>query len=330
MPLARQHIAVGVIYSESREKVLVTKRPVIAHMGGLWEFPGGKVRDNEDVLTALKRELFEELDLEVGSAHPLIQIEHDYFDKHVKLDVWVIDDWKGNVYGKEGQELEWTWITQLRQKEFPCANTAIINAIALPSLYLITPDFDSYDEIFVNTAKALIENGVKLIQFRSKKTSFISHEKTARELVEICNKNKGIFIYNGTPEEALKLDAHGVHLNSHELLRCDKRPLTAKHWVAASCHNLEELNHAVEIGVDFCVLSPIYETTSHRDNKSMGWEIFEHIAGKSRIPVYALGGMKPADMGIALRHKAQGIAMISGIWNAQDPVKAVRNCLKSP
>ena len=297
-------------------------------MGGYWEFPGGKVKNNEPVLAALKRELYEELNLKVESAHPFMQIEHDYPDKKIKLDVWVVDKWQGRVYGKEGQELEWTWINRLRGKAFPAANSAIIKAVALSPLYLITPDLESHDKTFINKAEALIESGIKLFQFRSKKTPFSGHEKIVKQLIDICNKNGCLFIYNGKPEQASKLGAHGVHLNSKELLLSDRKPLNEQYWVAASCHNMEEINHAVTIGVDFCVLSPIHETTSHSNGQPLGWKKFGEIARGSNIPIYALGGVQPSELNMAIKNGAWGIAMVSGIWNAREPVKAVRACLK--
>ena len=63
MPDSRLHIAVGVIFSHEKDKVLIAKRPDNVHQGGLWEFPGGKCQDGEDVVLALRRELFEELNL---------------------------------------------------------------------------------------------------------------------------------------------------------------------------------------------------------------------------------------------------------------------------
>jgi 8-oxo-dGTP diphosphatase len=129
MSVQRLHIAVGVIFNKQGDKVLITKRPDHVHQGGLWEFPGGKCRDKEDVMTALKRELFEELDLVVDHCEPLIRINHDYPAQQVKLDVWSVVEWHGNVTGKEGQLIEWVALKSLSQRNFPEANSAIINKL---------------------------------------------------------------------------------------------------------------------------------------------------------------------------------------------------------
>ena len=327
MSTNREQIVVGVIYNKRRNKVLVSRRPLTAHLGGLWEFPGGKMGEFEIALTALKRELYEELNMEVESARQFIQIDHDYHDKKVKLDVWVVDTWRGEIYGKEGQALEWTWINQLRKKQFPAADSDLINAITLSPLYLISPDLDVYNENFMNMTKNVIENGVRLFQFRSKKTSNDESHAISRKLLDICNENGCLFLYNGQPEEALELGAHGVHLNSRDLLKFSKRPMSDQYWVAASCHNEIEVKHAGNINLDFCVLSPVHETGSHGNTVTMGWDNFGVIAEQSTVPVYALGGMLPADLNMAFKHGAHGIAMISGVYNARNPVDAVKKCL---
>ena len=100
------HVAVAVI-QDSHGQYFIAKRPLESHQGGLWEFPGGKVENNETVLDALKRELFEEVGIIPTHATPLIKIHHDYSDKSVLLDVWCIDNFSGTAFGKEGQEICW-------------------------------------------------------------------------------------------------------------------------------------------------------------------------------------------------------------------------------
>lgn len=131
MSCERLHIAVGVIFNQQKDRVLIARRPANVHQGGLWEFPGGKCHADEDVVTALKRELLEELNLMVDICQPLISINHDYPQQQVKLDVWSVLDWHGDIYGKEGQAIEWVAVSQLSQRQFPPANKQIINLVQL-------------------------------------------------------------------------------------------------------------------------------------------------------------------------------------------------------
>jgi 8-oxo-dGTP diphosphatase len=95
----------------------------------LWEFPGGKVETGETVEDALRRELHEELAIEIASFEPLLTISHDYNDKSVLLDVWWIDGFRGEPHGREGQPLRWVSIAELDELDFPAANRTIILAL---------------------------------------------------------------------------------------------------------------------------------------------------------------------------------------------------------
>lgn len=124
----RIHVAAGVILNDNDE-VLLALRPRDKHQGGLWEFPGGKVEAGEPVKTALARELLEELNLTVTLADPLLITEHDYGDKHVTLDVWVVRSFSGRPEGREGQELRWVKRADLRNYQFPQANIIIVDTL---------------------------------------------------------------------------------------------------------------------------------------------------------------------------------------------------------
>lgn len=123
---ARVRVAVGVILNPERNRVLVTKRAEGAHQGGLWEFPGGKVEVGEDVQGALSRELHEELCIRPLQVEPLLVISHDYWDKQVMLEVWLVERFAGQPEGREGQPLRWVAVDELDELEFPPANAAIL------------------------------------------------------------------------------------------------------------------------------------------------------------------------------------------------------------
>jgi len=122
------HVAVGVIV-DAEDRVLISRRPKDVHQGGLWEFPGGKVEKGETVEVALTRELDEELGIQVLKAEPLLEIEHDYSDKKVRLDVYLVSCFSGIAEGREGQKFSWVKKIELSNYHFPEANTSILNAI---------------------------------------------------------------------------------------------------------------------------------------------------------------------------------------------------------
>ena len=107
----------------------LTKRLDSAHQGGKWEFPGGKVEENETVAQALHRELQEEIAIDTLSCYPLIEISHDYGDKKVLLDVYVVDNFQQEPIAQEGQQSGWFSLDELVNLDFPKANAAIIEKL---------------------------------------------------------------------------------------------------------------------------------------------------------------------------------------------------------
>lgn len=125
----RINVVAGVIFDEHKQHLLIARRPLHLHQGGLWEFPGGKVEAQEKVSTALRRELKEELDIEVLQAKPYATICHDYPDKSVLLEFWQVIRFAGDAKGCEGQELAWVSVEELGSYEFPEANKPIIDML---------------------------------------------------------------------------------------------------------------------------------------------------------------------------------------------------------
>ncbi len=121
------HVAVGVIVANG--EFFLTKRLEHVHQGGKWEFPGGKVEQGETVAQALHRELNEEIAIDVLSCMPLIDISHDYGDKQVLLDVFLVDNYNGEPHALEGQQQGWFTLEQLQTLDFPEANKLIVEKL---------------------------------------------------------------------------------------------------------------------------------------------------------------------------------------------------------
>jgi len=131
------HVAVGVIVAvneQQQTEYFLTKRLLHSHQGGKWEFPGGKVELGETVAQALARELKEEVAIEVLSCQPLTTINHDYGDKKVCLEVFVVDNFIGEASAQEGQQQGWFSLAQLVRLDFPAANQVIIEQLVARNL----------------------------------------------------------------------------------------------------------------------------------------------------------------------------------------------------
>jgi 8-oxo-dGTP diphosphatase len=231
--------------------------------------------------------------------------------------------------GQEGQKIEWVDISSLGARDFPAANRAIVKAVQLPDFYLICPEPEADARNYINNFRVCISAGVRLFQLRfSEQSHYDRHESLIKELLELCKISNSRMLINSSPEYAVKIGAHGVHLNSARLLQYYERPLDKKLLISASCHDAIELEHACKIDVDFAVLSPVNKTSSHEAAKPLGWGKFKNLVEPVNIPVYALGGMRAEDMKKFREFGAQGVSVLGGIWNHEDVVKAVADYLK--
>ena len=118
--------AVALVDADGR--VLIAKRPEDKQLGGLWEFPGGKVEPGERPETALIRELKEELSIDVTESclAPLTFASHAYEHFHLLMPLYVCRRWKGMALGAEGQELAWVRPLKLRDYAMPPADIPLI------------------------------------------------------------------------------------------------------------------------------------------------------------------------------------------------------------
>jgi 8-oxo-dGTP diphosphatase len=301
-------VAVGVIKNPSGQ-VLISLRDESLHQGGLWEFPGGKVEAAETIEQALSRELKEELDITVQATKPLISIKHQYLDLAVQLHVFSVERYSGEVKSCEGQPFQWVSPDDLATLAFPAANQPIIAATRLPHYYAILDDADADPAFLLVNLGGILNKGVKLIQARLKTLAVEAVGTFLEQAYSLCKTHHACLLLNSGTRHWERFAVDGVHLTSQHLLAIGHRPEN-KQWVAASCHNLEELRHAQTIGVDFVVLAPALPTPTHPGAKYLGWGQFAEMVGHINLPVYALGGLSQADLPTARQAGAQGIAGI--------------------
>ncbi len=325
-------------------RILIAKRPDSAHQGGLWEFPGGKLDASETREAGLRRELREELGIEVTSARPLIDICYDYPDKSVRLDVWLVDDFDAEAHGAEGQPIRWVAPAELTQFEFPLANAPIVTAARLPELYLVTPDTPDITQLVQGLEHARSQS-LSMVQLRQTGLGPSEYKDAAKQLIERFGSDF-IWIFKGSKPPT---GADGWHLTSTQLRALHQagwckgesfagglfaagpsllpeedagweRPPGREEFecwdglLAASCHDEREMQMAADIGADFVTLSPVLPTSSHPGAGHLGWDRAAELVAITNLPVYLLGGLSAEDLDRAFQAGAQGIAGISGLW----------------
>jgi 8-oxo-dGTP diphosphatase len=284
----------------------------------LWEFPGGKIEPEESAEQALARELKEELAITVVTSVPLITVKHHYPDLAVQLHVFLVEHFSGTAKSCEGQPIKWVDPAELPNHAFPAANQPIITAARLPPYYAILDDAD--ESLLLINLQKILDRGIKLIQLRLKTLPAETIEMFIEQAYPLCRQQGAWLLINSAVINAENFAIDGIHLTSRHLMSTTRRPLPLPlpppgiseqtHWVAASCHNLQELQHAQAIGVDFVVLAPVLATKTHPETEPLGWEQFAKLVSQVNLPVYALGGLSESGLDRARQAGGQGVAAI--------------------
>lgn len=282
---------------------------------GYWEFPGGKVESGETPRAALVRELAEELEIAVREAYPWVVREFAYEHAHVRLHFFRVTAWDGELRDHVHAALEWQRPGATTVAPMLPANAPILKALRLPGFYGITRAAQAGIARQLADLEAALARGLRLVQLREPDLAAPDRADFFRRAVALCHGAGAEALVNGTAEEARAAAADGVHLPARALMAAEARP--DFEWVAASCHDAAELARAAALGLDFAVLGPVRPTASHPGAPGMGWARFAELAGRSPLPIYALGGLGEADRGAALAAGAQGIAAIRAAWTGE-------------
>ena len=310
------HVAAGVI-SDADGRLLIAKRRLGTHQGGLWEFPGGKLEPGEPLEQGLARELDEELGILVTAARPLIRLRHDYGDRQLLLDVHRVLSYQGRPRGREGQPLDWRLPQDMDPTLFPAADRAVISALRLPNRYLITGAEPREPKVFIaRLEQVLVRAGLRIVQLRRPGCAPSSYADLAQQCLAVCRRAGAQLVLNCSPELAAELPGDGLHLTEARLMALTERPSISKPLLGASCHGPVALARAAELGFDYALLSPVRHTATHPDVSPLCWTGFSELVEQALLPVYALGGVDENDIDTAIRRGAQGVAGIRGFWGS--------------
>lgn len=126
-PVPHHDIAVGLVFDDSH--LLIQRRPDEGLLGGLWEFPGGKQEDGESLETACRRELREELGIEVAVEEPFYTLSHAYSHFKITLHAFRCHIKDGRPEAREDQPFRWVHLDELNDYAFPRANRRLIEEL---------------------------------------------------------------------------------------------------------------------------------------------------------------------------------------------------------
>ncbi len=122
------NVAAGIL-CDSEGRVLIAERLGDGPFQGMWEFPGGKIGDDETAIEALARELAEELGIEITTCASFMNLRHEYDDRIVTIEFFIVSDWQSEPVGREGQALRWVPRERLDAGELLPADVPVIEAL---------------------------------------------------------------------------------------------------------------------------------------------------------------------------------------------------------
>jgi len=305
-------VAVGILVRPDG-RLLLASRPEGKPYSGYWEFPGGKLEPGETVAHALKRELHEELGIDIGSVCPWIVRVFDYPHALVRLHFCRVFEWSGEPHAREQQRFGFFALDALPAPLLP-ATVPVLRGLELPSVYAVSAAGFLGIDAFLRRLGDSLASGLRLVQLREPDLAVADVVRLFGEMLAMTRSAGARLLVNSRHPRALWEAADGVHLTSHALATIRERP--AHRWVGASVHDEKELARAGELGLDFAVLGPVQLTASHPGQSPLGWTRFERIAVGTSLPVYAIGGLDSEALPMAMACGAHGVALLSAAWRA--------------
>lgn len=197
-------------------------------------------------------------------------------------------------------------------------------------LYLITDRRQTAGRTLTSVVRAALEGGIKAVQLREKDLPGRDLFVLAKELRGITREFGARLLINDRADIALAVDADGVHIGASSLPVREVRRLLGTRLIGYSAHGAAEALQAAADGADFVTFGPVFFTPSKAAyGTPVGLEKLVEAAGKLKIPLFALGGIKLENIPDVMAAGADGIAMISAIIAANDPKTETTNLLKT-
>src|SRR5260370_2561278 len=209
-------VAVAVLI-RSDGAALLAQRPRDKVYSGYWEFPGGKIEPGEPVAEALRREIREELGIEIERAYPWITRVFTYPHAKVRLHFYRVYAWHGEPHALEHQAIAWQRPDAIELDPLLPANGPVLRSLMLPAEYAITRAGELGVEPFLSRLEARLRGGLKLIQIREKTLARQVAEEFARRVVALVRAYGAKVLVNADAALPGEIGADGLHLTAEPL-----------------------------------------------------------------------------------------------------------------
>ena len=189
---------------------------------------------------------------------------------------------------------------------------------------LITPPHIGTPDQFYPRVEEVLSHGIGFVQFRNKHLPKKESLQVAIRLRDLCKRYRSLFIINDEIDLALATDSDGVHVGQEDYpLDLARNLMGPDKIIGVSTHSLQQAIAAELGGADYIGFGSIFPTRSKGTTQWVGLDDLKKISEAVSIPIFAIGGISPANVSSVLRSGASGIAVISSIWNERSIGNAV-------
>ena len=293
------------ILENNNQSYLFSKRKKLPYIN-YFEFPGGKLNEDEKPYDALLRECKEEIGIIITSAEYINTIKQHYLDFDVILYIFKINTYDGTIRSQENQEILFLNPYQMTHK-FLQSTFRILKLLKLQRNIIISEiDCQNISSDILN-----IRNNY-MLRIRSFDYAEDEYKQIISKASMNCKREMIQLIIDHPFENNSALDFSGIHYTSSNLLKVDKIN-ESKYFLSASCHNLDEVSIANNLNLDFIIVSPVLKS-KYKNEKCLGWEGFKKISEYASMPTFALGGISPKDLPISIDNSGYGVSGITNFW----------------
>jgi thiamine-phosphate pyrophosphorylase len=188
-------------------------------------------------------------------------------------------------------------------------------------LYLVTTPMD----MLIERVEAALQGGIRLVQYRDKEPDDTVRFERAKALRSLCHQYQALFIINDRVDLALAVDADGVHLGQQDLPVAAARQLLGAHRIIGrSTTNPEELARALQEGVDYLGVGPVYATPTKTDKAIAGLDYVRYAATHATLPWFAIGGIDGENLSEVMEAGAQRVAVVRAVIKSKAPAEAAQ------
>ena len=205
----------------------------------------------------------------------------------------------------------------------------VTNLIRQGGLYGLTAEKFSLGRNNVDVVRAMLDAGVRIIQYREKTKKMGAKYEECLQLRAMTREAGAAFIVNDDIDLALLVGADGVHVGQEDLPVGAVRTLVGeKMAIGLSTHSPEQARAAVAHGADYIGVGPIFATQTKDDVCApVGLEYLDFVVREIDLPFVAIGGIKEHNLAEVAAHGARCLALVTEITQAQDIKKKIASLL---